>query len=529
MSLSDIHRLQESIAEPLLMGFDCPLFSSFRFLEEHFPGASPAVHRAFSIARMAGCHTLGIEIITPIGLLADDNEELYKYEGKCLDPIFRISFWGTVYFAGITAQSLDSEKLLGYAIIKRDLGTCKQTGNQIDRWYVFEALFRNESLYVSFGSFINSYKVRACSHECIIHGVLYCQQNGINKCCAHVALITLLSRIMLGNDISYKTINQYAEFASSSDRFCPGAGLCLEQIRHVLWLSGVCFEEYDARSMSKDYSYQKCIYDGVESGIGSLLFIAYGEPKNTARHVLPVYGHTFNSNTWVPDADSSYFMMGDGVGYMPSDLWTGDFVGHDDNFGCNFCIPRKHIAEQNAYHAIALHKPREKLNAMQAEKVSLYLLSSWAPHLDRHNLWNNQIIQLLSPGSTSLIPPRFVFRTVTVSAKEYIDEISKVTDGRGNAENPSVIAALSLMGLPDRLMVVEVSLPQLFPANKHKIGEFVFDATQLGDIDVLKMVSTVFCFGRMPGEYLYFDNNQLDRPLVRRKSKLVDHTRLLYT
>ena len=529
MGSSDIHRLQESIAEPLLIGFDCPEFSSFRFLEEHFPNASPAVHRTFSIARMVGCHTLAIEIINPIGLLAEDNEELCKYGGKCVDLIFRISFWRTIYSPDITAQSLKPDELIGYVIIKRDSGVCQQTNSFIDRWYVFEALYRNECFAGCCIFAIGSYKVKVCSHECIINGVLYCQQNGINKCCAHVALRTLLSRIMPGSDISYKTINQYASFASSSGGFSPGAGLSLEQIRHVLGFSGICFEEYDSKFKSNDYSYQKCIYAGVESGIGSLLFIAYGGAKTTARHVLPVYGHTFSSNTWVPDADSSYFMMGDGVGYMPSDLWTGDFIAHDDNFGCNFCIPRKHIGDNNAYHAIALHKPGEKLNSVQAEKVSLYILSSWAPQLDANNIWNRQIIQLLPHDSDHKISPRFVFRTVTVTAKEYIDEIAREPDGKGNVESQSVISDFSLMRLPERLMVVELSLPQLFPANKHKIGEFVFDATQSVEVDVWKVVNIAFCFGRMPGEYLYFENKPSGRVLMRRKSKLVDHTKLLYT
>lgn len=529
MKAVDSHRLQESVAEPLLVSFDCPGFSSFRFLETHFPNASAAVHRAFSIARMEDCHTLGIEIVDPIGLMDDDNAELAKYGGKCIDPIFRVSFWRTPYKGKSCGDNLAPSDLIGYIIIKRDIGICQQTNAQIDRWYVFEGLFEEDGTEGRYISQLSTYNVTVCGHKCSLHGVLYCQQNGINKCCAHVALRSLLSRILPGNDISYKTINQYAEYASISANFLPGAGLSLEQIRHVLGLSGISFEEYDSKSHGKDYSYQKCIYDGVESGIGSLLFIEYGKDTKTGRHVLPVYGHTFNSNTWVPDAESSYFIMGKGVGYMPSDLWTGDFIAHDDNFGCNFCIPRKHIADQNAYYAMSLHKPREMLDAHIAEIASLFILSFWASVLDNNNIWNRQIINLLPAAPVEGIVPRFVFRTVTIPSAEYIAVIANEKDGRGNTEAQSLISALGAMRLPERLMVVELSLPQLFPANKRKIGEFVFDAGKLADVDVRATINTAFCFGRMPGEYLYFDYQGSDKSLKRRKSKIEDHMKLLYT
>ena len=530
MGQNDIHRLQPPLAPPIVLGFDCPGFSSFRFLGTNFQGASTTIHRAFSIARIANCHTLVIEAIKAVGLIEEDNLELAAYGGRCDNLILRISFWRTQFCERMTVDNLLEDDLFGYLIIKKDVGLGFQSGEwfSVDRWYVFEGVFRQTTQAEQYIVPISSYNVAIGSKVCNLKGVLYCQQNSINKCCAHVALRSLLSRVMPGNDIGYETINNYAEFVPDEKCPIPGAGMSLPHIHNVLEKVGIKYDEYDLANKVPGYTYQKCVYDGVESGIGSLLFIHCGEDCSS-NHVFPVFGHTFNCNTWVPDAESSYFMMGKGVGYMPSDLWTDDFLVHDDNFGCNFCVPRKHIADDKVFWAIALHKQGDCLSPRMAEAATLVIVSAWAGSLDPTNIWNEQIIRLLPEVPNASIQPRFVLRTVTISCKEYFSYIISTKDGRGNSEAPALIKAFSSMSLPDRLMVVELSLPQLFPANKRKIGEFVFDAGETASEDILLTINNTFCFGRMPGEYLYYNDSPTGKVLMRRKSKLTDHTKLLYT
>lgn len=530
MGRNDIHRLQPPLGQPIVIGFDCPEFSSFRFLEANFQGASTTIHRAFSIARMSNCHTLVIEPIRAIGLLEDDNVELAKYGGKCNAPILRMSFWKTPFHSNMTAEDLCDNEIVGYIIIKKDSGNSFQNGKMVsvDRWYIFEGVFEQTMQMECYIASLTTYKVAIGSKVCTVNGVLYCQQNSINKCCVQVALRSLLSLMMPDNDISYKTINNYAKFIPSEGSPMPGSGLSLSHIHNVLSEVGVKYDEYNVDAKVTGYSYQKCVYDGVESGIGSLLFIRCGN-NDSSNHVFPVYGHTFNSNTWVPDADTSYFMMGKGVGYMPSDLWTDDFLIHDDNFGCNFSIPRKHIAEEKAFWAISLHKLGDSLSPRVAEGASLFILSFWANFLDSSNIWNRQIIQLLPKEPSEFIQPRFVFRTVSISKEEYLVYISNEKDGKNNFEMEALKVALDSMELPHRFLVVELSLPQLFSANKRKIGEFIFDASKSTGDNVELTATDAFCFGRMPGEYLYFNYNSSDRVLIRRKSKLVDHMKLLNT
>jgi len=55
---------------------------------------------------------------------------------------------------------------------------------------------------------------------------------------------------------------------------------------------------------------------------------------SSARHIIPVIGHTFNEDTWVAPATRDYF--DGGLSYYPSENWLSTYVVHDDNFGPYF-------------------------------------------------------------------------------------------------------------------------------------------------------------------------------------------------
>ena len=57
--------------------------------------------------------------------------------------------------------------------------------------------------------------------------------------------------------------------------------------------------------------YQKVVYSGVESGSGALLaFTMAGLRTSDVGHIVPVFGHTFNEDTWAPNAEGDYFRVG---------------------------------------------------------------------------------------------------------------------------------------------------------------------------------------------------------------------------
>jgi hypothetical protein len=57
--------------------------------------------------------------------------------------------------------------------------------------------------------------------------------------------------------------------------------------------------------------YQRDLYGSIESGLPALVGFELDDPtagpSGGPRHVIPVFGHTFNEDTWLPQAHRAYF------------------------------------------------------------------------------------------------------------------------------------------------------------------------------------------------------------------------------
>ena len=73
--------------------------------------------------------------------------------------------------------------------------------------------------------------------------------------------------------------------------------------------------------------------------------------------------------------------------------------------------------------------------------------------------------------------------------------------------------------------MVEVSVPEVFPTNKRKLGEILLDATNnLSD----KVDGASFVLARVPGSFVFFDSIDGDGEpkFTFSPSSLLSHTRL---
>jgi hypothetical protein len=210
---------------------------------------------------------------------------------------------------------------------------------------------------------------------------------------------------------------------------------------------------------------------------------------------MPFYGHTFNKDTWVPNADISYFRIGDGVGYVPSESWTSSFIGHDDNFGPNFCIPRLYIENDKVDYVVELFRPGVCYSGVKAEAIAVDILYSILSSLDgAGNKWRSRLFHWA-------VKQQVVFRAQAVTASEYATHLQSLTDWEGRVEKQGIPQALAL-GMSPLVWAVEISTPQLFPANERKLGEIVLDATQQPDSQEASAFFNIFMFARLPGIYL---------------------------
>lgn len=501
-------------------------FSCFSWIESTLTPPVESVRRCFSLARSHGLRAIVVEDIPAKGLIEEENEDIQRRVADHSMPgLKRISFWTLPVPDPAAVKALDPSALCGYAIIKHD---CVPSKNR-NRWHVFEAVFRKYPHEHNCMPRDRDYMVRVHDREFTIPGVLYAQQNGLNKVCAHVALRSLLSKYLPAGDVSYATMNtEAAKVASGS--FDPANGLGPPHIRAVLQHFKIGFRDMDYEveekadpNIRRTHPFQKFVYAGIESGCGALLGFKMTGPAATAdKHIIPFFGHTFNKDTWVPGAESAYFDMGGGVGYIPSESWTSSFLGHDDNFGPNFCVPRLYVKNDQADYVVELLGGGAVYSGVHAEAITLIFLYSLWPHLAKSaNPWMRRLAQAAHPDVH-----RVVLRAVCVSSASYLRHIKEDPDENGDRENPSLVAILE-KHLPKCLWVVEVSLPHLFPANEHKLGEIVLHPSVPFDPKA-PINYALFVLARLPGQLFVLDGTSGSSPnFIEVSSACTSHRALL--
>jgi len=495
-------------------------------VEENFQ-SEHAIHRCFSLARSFSAQTLIIEHIPALGLISQENGELIQMGfSPDLNKLLRLSFWKSVVPDENSIRNLDDGGLIGYAILKCDPTPAGKAFE--NRWYVFEAIFRKYEHSHNCVPGKVGYQVRIGEKQFTIDGVLYCQQNGLNKACAHVALRSLLSRLVKDRDISYTDMNLIAAPLAGST-FDPGDGLSVLQMQAILRHFKVAFKDIDYEQAEINNAdvratqpYQKYLYAGVESGGGGLLgFKLNGPMAPDGYHIVPFYGHTFNKDTWVPDAQASYFNIGGKVGYIPSESWTSSFIGHDDNFGANFCVPRLFVRPEHVQYVVEITKNGVAYSGIVAEAQALNFLYSLYDYMDSNSLWQKRLAFYSRPSVQKV-----VLRAVSVTREQYLTHLQTIFDWDGNQEDKGVLSDLAGL-LPLMLWVVEVSLLHLFPANERKLGDIVLDATRVPNSEI-EMDLGLFVLARLPGQYcLNSGTANKDPDFAVFPSSLLSHVELM--
>lgn len=503
-----------------------PPFSFFDFAEGQFRSPPESLRRIFSLARSSEACTLVVEKIPPCGIIEEENEDIHSlFNSYVPEWLFRLSFWNIE-----NIENFENENLVGYAILKND-----KIGSPSDGWKVFEAVFQKYPHHHNCVPQPQTYTLSVGTKNFDIKGILYCQQNTFNKACAQVAIRSLLSRLLPETDASYRKINQIAY--SVDPAHIPGNGLDVQQIRKI-------FDEYGIKYTDVDYSidpgasadeqdkkkllqvelpYQKYAYSGLESGGGALVgFRCTNSSGKEAKHIIPFYGHTFNKDTWAPDANFAYFRIGTKAGYVPSEIWVSSFIGHDDNFGPNYCIPRLYIQNEKVDYVLELFRPGISYSGVEAEALALNILYSLNVNLVKSkNKWILRLIEWCSQQ-------RLVFRAIALSRDEYVTHLRSLCDWDGNNEREEICVFLE-DEIPDFVWAVEISTPHLFPANKRKLGEIVFD----GGGNTINPDGTfnddLFVFARLPGVYMLgSDIDEQGKPEFKQvASNLESHTELI--
>lgn len=497
-------------------GMDRP-FSNFDFVDLEFSGSAP-IRRLFSQARSRGTKTLVMEKVPAQGAVANENIELRDlFPDYQMAGLVRLSFWRSSFTSKAGMAKLRDADCMGWAILKLDQARGRQG------WHVFESVIRAYEHPHSFDTCARAVPVLIAGRQHEIPGVLYCQQNGLNKACAQVALRSICSAFLGDPDLTFRRINQLAAAVSPVDK--PGEGLTTDQIQDVLEGLGIphfaiYYPNLNGREKWRSrLPYQKILYSGIESGCGALLaFSTLGPRAPGFGHIVPLLGHTFNEDTWSARGDGAYFKIGKDIRYLPSSAWMSSFLIHDDNFGSNLCVAKDYLPAKQADYVVALYPRGYAAPGFVAEvAASRYFYSLFRQLDESANPWVNRLHRTVKNKE-------LILRTVPITRDAYCQHVRDIQDWERHSEDPATVDDLANI-CPDQMWMVEVSIPDLFSTNLRKLGELLLSSDlTISDRPDYQM----FVLSRFPGRYMLFDrlDGRRQPRFVTASSGLQSHTPL---
>jgi hypothetical protein len=352
-----------------------------------------------------------------------------------------------------------------------------------------------------------------------VRGFIYAQQNQITNVCAHVAIKTVLGRFGTEADISYHEMNQVIGVDHRVKRVGHGGGgLQVREMVKILDAFGIHCVAIDYGRPASEYEvapFQKVLYGSIESGYPAIVVFQTAEHSGVC-HAIPIVGHTFNEDTWVYRAESSYFRVGAGTRYIPSESWLSMYIAHDDNWGSNFCIPRRYLHTRRhcqltddadhrcvldvgcVVHVIGTLPRGVKMNALQAEVIGAdYLFAMLRELPDTSERWRRRLSDYADQS-------RLVLRPVLVTGKEYSQHLSAVTDWSYRKLGFELQFAAE-----SYFWMVELSVPELFSANRRKVGEVVLRAEMVPTS--ARDLKSLF-FAPVPGFFVFHVRGGSSRP-----------------
>lgn len=462
-------RTTPCIESPQIFDTQAP-FSNFSFIEKYFGRVmTEPIKRIFSQARMSGYKTLVMEKTNNVGFSKDDDNDLDKAGIKGAPGyLIRLSFFTASFKSAEDLKNQEDSSFLGYAVVKEIPWDSKT------RWIVFESVTVHSRHDNNFLHGERDYTVNICGKFFSIRGNLYCQQNGLTNVCAHVALRTCISLVNPSGDFSYHSMNKILEDVG----YPHGIRQPLEakQILAILDNQKIPYsmQVYDPKGPSPQIPYQSFLYGSVESGYPALLGFSLDDGSG---HIIPILGHTFNADTWVPNAETSYFRIGKDTQYVQSESWVSTYICHDDNFGSYYCLPRQYISSKNPVLVIAFRPFQAQYDAIDAEAIAADCLYTLVPKIKEESSKKDWARRLYDAITTKM--GWFVLRTIHMSAKKYIEHVGTLRGWDSKTVPVKLLSALGEM-LKGNLWVVEISLPELFPANRRKLGEIILNPLSTG-------------------------------------------------
>jgi|GEM_PF-1247580 len=311
-----------------------------------------------------------------------------------------------------------------------------------------------------------------------ITGTFFCQQNSITSVCSHAALCMIINNMDLPfGIITPEDINKKIKVDHKTNKFGPDKNVSFTQqeIKEVLREYKLTYELLDFFN-NPEMEYNHFIYNYIESRCPVLLSFTTNERTG---HVIPILGHTLNTDMWRPEAEAEYSPMSRKDYFKSASAWVDHFIINDDNFGMYLCLPvdtlKRLTTPQDdphfrALYAIAIIPADVTTYTREAEWASSILIIDilrWCQNQKlSFDIWIQRLLNQIDKAKP------IVKRTFLVTKKDYIESLEE-KDFENNYFSPDDKRALT-ENLPERFWLSEISLTHLYTANKTKIMDFVY-------------------------------------------------------
>jgi hypothetical protein len=466
-----------------------PPFSFYNDLIQRYWAGGPSeesgapIHRVCTLARKMGASSIVIEDATSRADVAEEIEHLERCSGVEAGEVSACSI--TFLSSGVRRRR-DYAGVPGSAVI----GQVTIVTFPIDagpRSYIYEAVIRLPGRKGGAEQLLNNHvpisgdlKVAFGGTEHLVKASYFCQQNGVSSICPHSAVRTLV-RTLTDLKISVPVLNDMWGYDPETRK------VTTVQVEEAL-------REYGLRSIAYDPMKSPAGVDEswdlpallADSGSPSLLVLSEGDATD---HVIPVLGHTINSDEWHPIGAKLYKNGEDAV--SSSSLWTDHLVMHDDMLGPYYCLskagllPRRE-AKLRPRLTIAILPKGVLVSPTQAEDFARQILGLLIGEIEEQKFGRGRWWRHLAE-----LRERRVFRTTLIGRDEYLATLP--TD-------PSTVDYIALLNgaLPKQMWMSEISVPNLFLANRAKLGEILMSMETLpSDEDPSAIMETMVGF-RLP-------------------------------
>jgi hypothetical protein len=306
-----------------------------------------------------------------------------------------------------------------------------------------------------------------------IHGTPFFQKNDATTFCIQAALATVLNNMVsTGSLILPNKFNDMLRL-SFNEKGVGQGGYMLDQTRKVIRLFELHTKDFDfhrkdtekllrALGSNFDWPPTSILYHWMESGLPGL--IIFRTLKDGELHVVPIIGHTLNTDRWPPEADIHYKKRVR-LHFRPVSAWVDNFIIHDDNLGMYMCYPTSKLSEKKRgkgyliQHVLFIMPDHIRSLPHQIEITIIRFLRS----ILRKGGKDEQFFWLNKLANEDKAP--LVSRTLIVSKNEYIDHLRK-PDAEGKKILDKAFYDKIYKLLPEIFWLTEISLPDLYSANK---------------------------------------------------------------